>query len=389
MQAAPELFRNTVHVQILESGNVINSGVGLYLGTYKQQAFLLLPEHVLVRSHKLRQANTGLQLRSYNLNGDALTFGFEDIYPWLIDAQFERAVSNDYMIVAINISPTYEGLIFDLTRDHFVRPQTGARLYVYGQTSISSYTDNYGIVADLRKGEVSTFTLKTEDIIQTGESGSVIMSEDHVHGILTDADGRAGYVVYPSSDLSEVMELIESKTEKQATAVSLAWAPTYQLISVIEETEPGVSQNSRDSEIYQQVDMELYRLVSNRAKGETSSFKYGLLFGYSPEEGHALGYADNAEYTVKWGVLVGSVDRYTNNTGQLSLFVLSHKIGDDFKHRLGVAFEATWGVDFTTKHSFDIGFRIEINKLVISDLDSAESVFGAGLVMRYSWITPF
>ena len=68
----------------------------------------------------------------------------------------------------------------------------------------------------------------------------------------------------------------------------------------------------------------------------------------------------------------------------LGQFKMQFNTDGEFKHRLGISYEATLGVDFAAEHAFDIGVRFELNKLDISGLDSGEGVFGIGLSPRYS-----
>jgi len=235
--------------------------------------------------------------------------------------------------------------------------------------------------------DVVSFEVKTDRAIEKGESGSPILGkENQILGILTSSDGRIGQGVYPGSELTAALSTIawSKDNRKDFHGVSLSVAPTYQYGTATQDLGGGTTHTATDTGVYTSVEFEYFRL--KRAAGEHSSPKLGLVLGYSNGRAHGIGQVDDADYSVKWGAVLGSIDRFRNDSGQIGLFMLSHKVDGEFVHRFGISGEATWQLSVRDNTAMDAGVRFEINDAGGSS-GVTHASFGFGLVFRYSWLS--
>lgn len=378
-----EVLRNTVRLAITSSGVELSRGVALFLGTHEGKALLLTPAHVLIDPQEIGKKSSPHTLEIL-LAGSVLRFGYGESALHLKTTSLENAVFNDYLVVEVPVGAEKRGPIFNLTSRHFQRPDRNQPVFIYGVKPQGGYSINPGDMEAIRGKDVVSFEIKTDKVIEQGESGSLILGREFViHGILSSSDGKNGNGVFPGPELESALETIawsrDNRQDYRGFSVSLV--PTYQYSRATKDLGGGVTRTDTDKGAYTSVEFEYFKV--ERAAGHASNPKYGFIAGYSDGRAHGLGQADGADYTLKYGGIVGSIDRFSNNSGQAGLFVLSHRVNGKFVHRLGFSFEATTQLSVRSDTAFDAGLRFEINDLSLS---GSRGSLGLGLVLRYSWL---
>jgi len=352
------------------------------LGTHEGMALLLTPAHLLSDIGEIGRegSRNGLEIRV----GKSLErFSYSQIRLHVKRSPLEDAVLNDYLIVEIPVGFAKRGAVANLTWEHLRRPERNQPVLIYSAKPQGGWSSNKGAMESIRGKEVASFEIKTDKVIEEGESGSPVLGEgDAVYGILVSSDGKVGRGVFPTQEVDFALQTIGwSKDNRESLhGLSLSLVPTYQYSSKVQDQGGGNTHTETQHGGYVSFELEYFGLT--RPAGEQSAFKYGLIAGYSGGSGHGLGQVDGADYTLKYGLVVGSVDRVKDNTGQLGLFALSHRVGGKFVNRLGVSFEATTQLSVRSHTALDAGVRIEINDLSFSGGAS----MGLGLVLRYSWL---
>lgn len=380
-----EIIGNTALINIELSGQVQESGVGLFLGRFDDSALLLVPAHLLVRGQELGNPQSEYVIQA-RINNAMLRFRYADSRHFLIDPLLTQAHDSDYAIVEVPLSFDEKAIFYSLNDNHFSKPTSNQTISIFGEAPGGGYDMNFGQLSKITRQDVITFTVKTNYAVQKGESGSVIIgNDDRVVGILIESDQSGGVGLYPEPGLREALERIKwaDSNRTDVHGMSFSIVPTYQFSRQTYDLGGGLTQTDSDDDVYTSFEIK-YSLLSQPG-GSTSSMQYSLIGGFSPGAGHGLGQVAEADYTFKYGIFLGAMDRLNDNTGGVSLFVLSHRVDDEFEHRVGMAIDvALTQLIKGEKSALDLGFRLEVNQLS-GFSDNGNVSFGLGLIMEYSW----
>jgi hypothetical protein len=376
-----DIVRNTVGFRIVSKGQPVGRGVGLFLGTYEGKALLLTPAHVVPDPEQIGKPDStnSFQIR---IAGALETYAYSRSAIKLTRTPIEDALRDDYLIVELPVGEAKRGSIANLTGLHLKRPDRNGPVVMFTETPQGGWASNRGTMEKISGGEVVTFEIKTQKILETGDSGSPIVgASSAVHGIYLEGGGTVGSGVYPAKELDSALQTIgrAKANPENLYGFSLAVVPTYQYSTKTQDLGGGTTHTDTQHGVYTSFELETFRL--KRDPDADSATKFGLIAGYSGGKVHGLGQIDDAEYTIKWGIVAGGVNRVKNDTGQFGLFVLSHRENGKFVHRAGVSLDVMTELSGRNHYALDGGFRIEFNKLTTHN-----SSAGFGLVLRYTWL---
>lgn len=374
-----DILQNTVRITAKNKEQVLEIGVGLFLGSYEGRAALLLPTHVLSDFREVGKKDSTYTLEVL-LSGITLKFAYANCSLYLEKSSLDEAVNGDYMIVVVPIGLKNRGAIVNLTSAYFRRPHFNESVSIINDRGI-----NPGVTVAMNGANVVSFEIKTDKVIDKGESGSVLISSDErVVGILSSSDGQNGTGVYPEAELLDALHTIAwSKDNRQDyRGFSISLVPTYQYSKRDHELSGGLTKTTTQDGVYTSIEIEYVTLERTRAP--ESDRMYGFIFGYSDGDVHGYGKVDGADYTLKYGATLGSVDRFHDDSGEFGLFILSHRVNGKFSNHLAMSLDATKLLLISGSSTLDVGLRAEINDL--GGFSEIHGALGIGLLIRYTWL---
>ena len=382
-----DAINNTVPLSVSSDGQILDRGVGLLLGTYKGKALLLAPAHVLSDLREIGKEGAPYVLEVALADSAFLRISYSNLALYVKNSSLKDAMLNDYAIVEAPVTMDKRGVISNLTPAHFARPTKNSSVFVYGYTANGGWHSTNGELVGRSGDKVVSFEIKTGLVIEKGESGSLVIDNDNrVLGILISTDGKNARGVFPGPILEAALNTIawseDNRRDFQGFAVSIL--RNFQYSSTTEDLGGGTIHTSTDSGLYTSIDFEYFRI--KKASGFSSNRKNGFVVGYSGGSAHGLGQVENADYTLKYGLVFGELDRFNDNMGQMEIFVLSHRLNGSYVHRLGLSFEAATQLSAQRETALDLGFRIELNDLGATSARTGHASMGVGVLLRYSWL---